>query len=308
MTPVLEVAELAKSFTTAGRTVAAVRGVTFGVEAGEILAFLGPNGAGKTTTIKMIAGLVEPTSGRVRVAGLDPARDRRAARHTGAVLEGSRNVYWRLTPLENLEYFGALRGLTRRVARERGVELLERFGLADRRDAPVRSFSRGMQQKVAIAVSVLHQPRLLLLDEPTLGLDVRAAEEVKRLVRELADGGTSILLTTHHLAVAEEISHRVAVIRDGRLVVQGGMGEVLAGFSTPAFRVVFRGTPHPGQLAALERLRAEVSGEAVVYTGPAAGVYQVIEALHPLELVSVSRDQKSLTDVFLQLTRQEAGV
>jgi ABC-2 type transport system ATP-binding protein len=188
------------------------------------------------------------------------------------------------------------------------MELLERFGLADRRDVPVRSFSRGMQQKVAIAVSMLHQPRLLLLDEPTLGLDVRAAEDVKRLVRELAAEGTSILLTTHHMAVAEEISHRVAVIRDGRMVAQGGMGEVLAGFSTPAYRLVFRGTPHPGQVAALARLDAEVSDGAVLYSGPAAGVYEVLQHLHPLELVSVNRDQKTLTDVFLQLTRQEAGV
>ena len=305
---VLEVVDLVKSFTSGGRTVAAVQGVTFSVDAGEILAFLGPNGAGKTTTVKMIAGLVEPTSGRVRVRGLDPTRDRAAAAFIGAVLEGSRNVYWRLTPQENLEYFGALRGMPRRQARSRGLELLERFGLADRRHVPVRSFSRGMQQKVAIAVSVLHEPRLVLLDEPTLGLDVHAAEEVKRLIRELAAEGRAILLTTHHLSVAEEISHRVAVIRDGRLVVQGGMSEVLAEFSTMAYRVVFQGPAHPEQLAALARLKVEVSGDAVVYLGAPAGLYEVLQILHPLELVSVSRDQKSLTDVFLQLTHQGTGV
>jgi ABC-2 type transport system ATP-binding protein len=305
---ILEVVDLVKTFTTDGSTVPAVRGVTFGVDAGEILAFLGPNGAGKTTTIKMIAGLVEPTRGKVRVGGLDPSRDRAAAASIGAVLEGSRNVYWRLTPQENIEYFGALRGVPRRVARARGLELLERFGLADRRHVPVRSFSRGMQQKVAIAVSVLHEPSLLLLDEPTLGLDVQAAEEVKRLIRELAAEGRAILLTTHHLSVAEEISHRVAVIREGRLIVQGGMREVLADFSTMAYRVVFRGTPHPEQLAALARLQVEVSGETVVYLGAAAGLYEVLQILHPLELVSVSRDQKSLTDVFLQLTQQATGV
>jgi ABC-2 type transport system ATP-binding protein len=300
--PVLQVQDLEKTYRSGGRTVRAVRGVSFSLEEGQILAFLGPNGAGKTTTIKMIAGLVQPTRGRVTVAGRDTFRDRRAATSIGAVLEGSRNVYWRLTPLENLEYFGALRGMSAGAARTRGMELLERFGLADRSAVPVMSLSRGMQQKVAIAVSVLHRPRLLLLDEPTLGLDVQAAEEVKRLVREMAGEGRSIVLTTHHLSVAEEIAQQVAVIRDGGLVVHGGMREVLSGFGGASYRVEFEGALQPAQRAALLRLETQLDGGSLVYSGSAEGLYEVLRLLEPLELVSVSRDHKSLTDVFLELT------
>ena len=303
---ILDVADLHKSYRAGGKTVDAVRGVSFSIDAGEVFAFLGPNGAGKTTTIKMIAGLIEPGRGRVTVSGMDPSRDREATRRIGAVLEGSRNVYWRLTCLENLVYFGALRGIPEKKARVRGMELLDRFGLADRRDTEVRTLSRGMQQKVAIAVSVLHEPTLLLLDEPTLGLDVRASEDVKRLVRELASEGRAILLTTHQLTVAEEIADQVAVIRDGRLVVQGGMTNVLAGFSRSAYRVHFQGTPDPLQRQALGRMHVELDDESLLYFGEPEGLYEVLQALHPLELVSVARDQASLTDVFLELTHEKA--
>lgn len=304
---ILEVTDLHKSYRTAGKTVDAVRGVSFHIDAGEVFSFLGPNGAGKTTTIKMIAGLIEPSRGSVTVAGMDPCREREAARQIGAVLEGSRNIYWRLTCLENLVYFGALRGVPAKVARVRGMELLERFGLADRRDTAVRTLSRGMQQKVAIAVSVLHQPRLVLLDEPTLGLDVRASEDVKRLVRELAAEGRAILLTTHQLTVAEEIGDQVAVIQDGRLVVKGGMASVLAGFSKSAYRVHFQGDLEPRQREALSHMQVEVNGESLLYFGNPEGLYELLAALQPLELVSVARDQASLTDVFLELTHEKAG-
>lgn len=305
---ILKVEDLVKTYRSGGHAIKAVQGVSFEIEAGEIFAFLGPNGAGKTTTIKMIAGLVQPTDGGVLVAGRDPHREREAAREIGAVLEGSRNIYWRLTPEENLVYFGALRGLPLRRAQRRGLELLERFGLADRRSSPVRSLSRGMQQKVAIAVSVLHEPRLLLLDEPTLGLDVRSSEEVKRLIRELAGEGRSVLLTTHHLSVAEEISDRVAVIRDGRVVVKGGMRDVLSGFSDSSYRIQFQGSLRPSQLEQLARLQTEVNNSSLLYYGSSKGLYEVIQVLRPLEIMSVVRDRKTLTDIFLELTHEKTVV
>ena len=176
-----------------------LKDISFDIKAGEKLGILGPNGAGKTTTIKMIAGLIYPDAGWVRIAGKDPHRQPDALRGVGAVLEGNRNLYWRLTPLENLEYFGVLRKLPRRMARQRGLELLERFELVDKQKEPVRKLSRGMQQKIAIAVALIHEPKLLLLDEPTLGLDVEAGETVKTLIRQVADSGCAILLTTHQL-------------------------------------------------------------------------------------------------------------
>lgn len=175
---ILEVCNLQKTYQQRGKRIEALRGVSFNINAGEVLAFLGPNGAGKTTSIKMIAGLIQPDSGSVRIAGCDPQRNPQALRSLGAVLEGSRNLYWRLTPQENLEYFGVLRGSSPKATHQQAMRLLERFGLMHKRRTPVKALSRGMQQKLAIAVALVHKPQLLLLDEPTLGLDVEASQNV----------------------------------------------------------------------------------------------------------------------------------
>ncbi|MEO1791498.1 MAG: ABC transporter ATP-binding protein, partial [Cyanobacteria bacterium J06629_19] len=150
----LESEGLCKSYGRRKARFQAVRGVSLKIAPGEVLAFLGPNGAGKTTTIKMIAGLIRPDVGWVKIAGQDPHREPEALRGVGAVLEGNRNLYWRLTPLENLEYFGVLRGMSRREVRSRGLELLDAFSLLDKRKEPVQKLSRGMQQKIAIAVAL----------------------------------------------------------------------------------------------------------------------------------------------------------
>ena len=300
---ILEVKDLFKTYRLS-RTIsehAAVRGISFGIAAGEILSFLGPNGAGKTTTIKMIAGLIKPTAGQITVAGLDPQSDRGAAREIGAVLEGNRNIYWRLTPQENLEYFGALRGLSRRVSRARGKTLLKRLGLSEQTRAEVRSLSRGMQQKVAIAVAVLHEPHLLLLDEPTLGLDPRSCDDVKRLVMELADEGRAVLLTTHQLDVAEEVSDRLALIRKGQLVVNGTMNDVLSADKGNAYTIRFKGLLSQKQLAALASKEIRIEGESLRVFGATAELYTIIEILKPIQIVSLSCERKRLSEVFLEL-------
>jgi ABC-2 type transport system ATP-binding protein len=283
-----------------------VRGISFTVSAGEVLAFLGANGAGKTTTIKMIAGLVSPTSGRVWIEGGDPHRSRRALRHVGAVLEGSRNVYWRMTPLENIEYFGAVRGLRRREALCRGARLLERFGLSDKADTTAGKLSRGMQQKLAIVIALLHGSRLLLLDEPTLGLDTQAAEEVKRLVRDAAGEGCAVMLTTHQLSVAEEISDRFAIIRQGSIVVERATRDLLRQTAQVRYRVAFEGSLGPGQMASLVELGAEVRDGSLVYQGSQQGLYEVIATLRPCRLLAVDREHQSLTEVFLSVAYHES--
>jgi ABC-2 type transport system ATP-binding protein len=182
----LEVDSLRKTFRYGNKLVEAVRSVSLSLASGEVLAFLGANGAGKTTTIKMIAGLIRPDAGQVRIAGVDPHSNSQALQMLGAVLKGNRNLYWRLTPEENLEYFGVLKGLSCREARRRGRVLLERFGLLSKCHTTVQTLSRGMQQKLAIAVALIHQPQLLLLDEPTLGLDVDVMRSLTSLTRQLA--------------------------------------------------------------------------------------------------------------------------
>ncbi|NEO00443.1 MAG: ABC transporter ATP-binding protein, partial [Moorea sp. SIO3I7] len=227
----LEAYNLQKHYRQRGKIVAAVRGLSLTIEPGEVLAFLGSNGAGKTTSIKMIAGLIRPDRGSVKIAGRDPHRHPHARRLVGAVLEGNRNLYWRLTPEENLEYFGVLRGLSQKIAHRQGLALLDRFGLLSKRHTPVQGLSRGMQQKLAIAVALVHQPRLLLLDEPTLGLDVEASQRVKTMVREMAQAGCAILLTTHQLNVAQEIADRVAIIQQGQIIALEPTRQIIQRFS-----------------------------------------------------------------------------
>ena len=297
---------LEKTFRSRGKTTRAVAGVHLRVERGEVLAFLGPNGAGKTTTIKMIAGLIRPDAGSVRVAGRDPHRDPWALRQLGAVLEGNRNVYWRLTPLENLEYFGGLTGLTAASARRRGRALLDRFELTHKQNALTQQLSRGMQQKLAIAVSLIHEPALLLLDEPTLGLDVEAAETVKQLIRELAGEGQAIVLTTHQLDVAQQLSHRVAIIREGRIVAEDRTATLLARFSGDQYEIEVEGELGEARRARLAELGAQPLNGRIVYVGSPEGLWAVLEALRPLPILRVEKDRADLTEVFLKLVREEA--
>lgn len=303
---------LRKSYGRRKRRFEAVRGVSLHIAAGEVLAFLGPNGAGKTTTIKMIAGLIRPDAGWVRIAGLDPHRQPDALQGVGAVLEGNRNLYWRLTPLENLEYFGVLRKMPRKAARERGLELLEAFDLLDKRKDPVQKLSRGMQQKIAIAVALIHKPQLLLLDEPTLGLDVEAGETVKQLVRQVAASGCAILLTTHQLNVAEELSDRVAVIRSGQIVAEQKTQALIRQFSKhSAYHIEFEGSLDDNRRQVIESLGAAVKEQQIHYfpaessLSASATLYKLLSVLDPLPLVEVRQDRADLTDVFLQLVRDD---
>ncbi|MGC1308128.1 MAG: ABC transporter ATP-binding protein [Phormidesmis sp.] len=310
----LESYDLRKRYGRGKRQFEAVRGVSLKIASGEVLAFLGPNGAGKTTTIKMIAGLIRPDAGWVRIAGKDPHRQPQALRGVGAVLEGNRNLYWRLTPMENLEYFGVLRQMRAKDARRRGEQLLAAFGLSDKRKEPVQKLSRGMQQKIAIAVALIHQPSLLLLDEPTLGLDVESGETVKRLVRQVADSGCAILLTTHQLNVAEALSDRVAVIRQGQIVAEQSTQALIEQFSNrAAYNIEFEGVLSEPQRAAIEALGASVNAQQVHYLPPegraegkaeATTLYEILGQIYPLPLVEVRQDRANLTDVFLRLVKE----
>ncbi len=321
--PALESVNLRKSYGSKKARFEAVRGVSLKIDSGEVLAFLGPNGAGKTTTIKMIAGLVRPDAGWVKIAGRDPHDDPQALRGVGAVLEGNRNLYWRLTALENLEYFGTLRQMNRQVARVRGEKLLAAFGLSDKRKVPVQKLSRGMQQKIAIAAALIHQPQLLLLDEPTLGLDVEAGETVKALVRQVADSGCAILLTTHQLNVAEELSDRVAIIRAGQIVTEQPTQALIRQFSKGrAYHIEFEGVLDKTQVDAVLSLGATLESEHHIRYFPidepdepdsasetssviraSATLYKILHIIEPLPLREVRQDRVDLTDVFLQIVR-----
>lgn len=310
--PVLEVRGLSKVFGSGAQALRAVDGVDLSVRAGEVVGLLGPNAAGKTTTIKMSAGLVVPTSGQVRIAGQDVLRRRGAAvRHLGAVLEGGRNVYWSLSAWQNLVYFARLRGLRRRDVAPRAEWLLRELGLWDRRHEQVGGFSRGMQQKVAIAAALVTDPLLLLLDEPTIGLDVAAARTVKGWIRRLAaEEGKAVVLTTHQLDVAQELSDRVAVIRAGRIVADLPVNELLDQFREDRHEVRVAALPPelpstlPDGVAVTSR---DGDGATITVAGSDGALYDVLVdlALEQVPLVSVTPVQPTLEDVFLRLVGSE---
>jgi ABC-2 type transport system ATP-binding protein len=204
------------------KKVEALRGIDFAVERGELFGLLGPNGAGKTTTIKILTTLLLPTSGSARVLGHDVADSPgEIRRRIGHVFGGDRGLYDRLSALDNLRYFADLYRVPVRETRRRIGELLELVGLAGRERERVETYSRGMRQRLHIARGLLHEPEVLFLDEPTIGLDPLGARELRETIARLRDGGTTILLTTHYMYEADELCQRIAVIADGLIVAHG---------------------------------------------------------------------------------------
>ena len=212
--PAIEVRGLVKRF---GNT-AAVAGIDFTVGPGELFGFLGPNGAGKTTTINLLTGLARADAGNIRIAGIDISRSPKAAQHLIGVVADESNLYPELTGFENLCFCGALYGLNKRTREKRARELLKRFGLEDAADRSFAGYSRGMKRKLTIAAGIIHEPAILFLDEPTTGLDVAAARQIRRLIAELNGQGVTVFMTTHYIEEAERLCGRVAFIVNGRIV------------------------------------------------------------------------------------------
>lgn len=197
----------------------AVNNVNFDVKKGEIFGFLGPNGAGKTTTIKMISTLLRPTSGTVTVNDIDVnKKPLDALKNLGTVLSGERSTYWKLTGRENLKYFAAMNGITGKVADNRIDAMLKRFNLDKRADETVEKYSTGMKQRVALAKALIAEPSIVILDEPTSGLDPQSARNLRELILEIKEEGRTILLTTHYMEEADQLSDRIAIIDHGEII------------------------------------------------------------------------------------------
>jgi ABC-2 type transport system ATP-binding protein len=209
------------------KEIEAVKGVSFAIEKGELFGLLGPNGAGKTTTIKMLITLLIPTDGTARVLGYDVVKDAREVRkRIGYVFGGERGVYERLSGYDNLRYFAELYGVPPKIQKQRIEELLELVGLKGREHERTEGYSRGMKQRLHVARGLLHDPEVLFLDEPTIGLDPVGARELRATIASLTAAGKTILLTTHYMFEADALCDRIAVISKGEIVAEGTPGQL----------------------------------------------------------------------------------
>jgi ABC-2 type transport system ATP-binding protein len=317
--PVVEATDLRRSYQTRTsilkrekKVVEAVRGVSFAIEPGELFGLLGPNGAGKTTTIKMLITLLLPTGGNARVLGHDVvSAPRDVRRHIGYVFGGDRGLYERLSALDNLRYFSELYGVPPRDSRRRIAELLEMVGLTGREKERVEGFSRGMRQRLHIARGLLHDPEVLFLDEPTIGIDPVGARELRAMIAGLREQGKTILLTTHYMFEADELCDRIAVINAGKIVAEGTPAvlkqRVTAGtvvevetFGLPERTVdAVRGVAGVRSVAVEERGHAQV---LLVQAEPGAEVTSaVLGRLNGTRVGRVSSREPTLEDAYVEL-------
>jgi len=299
MTDAIQVTGLTKVYQTDKdhAPLRAVDGIEFAVRAGEVFGFLGPNGAGKTTTIRMLTGLSRPTAGAARVLGFDLATDMtRIKKRIGVVPEAS-NLYDELSALDNLVFSMQLYGVPRVERRVRAEELLARFRLSDKRDAPFARLSRGMKRALTIAVALAHRPSLVFLDEPTTGLDVMSARGLRRMIAELRDEGVTVFLTTHYLEEAERLCDRVAIVVRGRIVALDTVdGLKAAAPGKTAVEVTCAGAD--GRME-IER----VEGDDVRAAAGAA-----LARAEGRSVLAVNTIRPTLEDVFVQLTGLSAEV
>lgn len=287
----------------------AVKDVSFTIKPGEIYALLGPNGAGKSTIIKMIAGLVVPTSGTINLDGELLKNDSRAYKKLSAVLEGTRNIYWRLTPLENLHYFANLRGRSSFEVSERIQYLLELFQIEGKKKNQSQHLSRGMLQKLAFAAALVTDPQILLLDEPTLGLDVASSRKIKEIMLDLAKNqNKTILLTTHQMDLAEAVADRVGIIRDGSLVKEGTILELRSVFDNYIYRFRIQGDfSIPVELQKIFEIKMIHSGgdytEFESDCKNKDGVYRLISVLQAekKEMIFAQKSIDDLEEIFLRV-------
>jgi beta-exotoxin I transport system ATP-binding protein len=276
-----------------------VEDLGFEVHAGEVLGFLGPNGAGKTTTIRLLLDLIRPTAGSIEVFGLDARRRSREIRGRVGYLPGDLRLYERLTAGEHLRYFAGLRGLP---GTGRGEEIARRLALE--LDRPVRALSKGNRQKVGVLLALFHEPDLLVLDEPTAGLDPLVQQVVYALLRERVAEGATVFFSSHVLAEVQEVADRVAAVREGRLALVDSV-EALRMRAFTRVEAAFRVPPRPHAFDALPGVRElERRGDTVVLalTGPAD---PLVKELARYEVLTLDSHEPSLEDVFLDLFRQE---
>ena len=310
---IIEVRNLRKTYSSRKKKVEALKGISFEARKGEIFSLLGANGAGKTTTIKSILGLVIPDEGKIEVNGIDALRHRRkVARYMSAVLEGNRNIHWRLTVKENLEYFGHLRGMGGRKLKERVREIVEYVELTDKFNELAGKLSRGMQQRLAVGIAILPDTPIVLLDEPTLGLDVESSIKMRKILKDLSRAGKCVILSTHDMNLVEEVADRVLIINKGQAVAYDEKEKLMDMFRKRAYRIILDGNLESETMEKLKKfgyINVKSNGETVidVQFDSYVEIYDLFDILKEtrLPLKRIEAEDVRFEKVFLKIVERE---
>jgi ABC-2 type transport system ATP-binding protein len=296
--------------------VVAVNNISFQVGSGELFGFLGPNGAGKTTTINLLTGLARPDAGTINIAGIDCTSNTKAAQHLVGIVPDESNLYPELTGFQNLCFCAALYGIRKNERETRARELLDTFGLTDAADRKFAGYSKGMKRKLTFAAGIIHQPPILFLDEPTTGIDVASARQVRQIIAGLHHKGTTIFLTTHYIEEAERLCERIAFIVQGKIVQTDhtadllqpikGRSVLLLSISNGEAKLTEELTPAFPQY----QFQSTTSGQVRVESVEPVNVGPLVRFLEErgIQVIEARRHFPSLEDVFVQVTGIEAGL
>ncbi len=304
----LHIDHLSKTFDT----IKAVDDISFEVAEGEIFGFLGPNGAGKTTTISMIAGVLKPDSGKIRINSLDLDGDLKKIKRLMGVVPQEMAFYEELTAKENLLFWGKLQGVRKKKLEERVQYYLEKTGLLGRENEALKKYSGGMKRRINLIIGLIHEPKLLLLDEPTIGIDIQTRLNIYEIIKEASSKGTTILYTTHNLQEAEELCHRIAILDLGKILAMGTLDEliqivgekdivIISGkFSIDQARTIISSFQQATVLSIEE-------GKIVISLEASKNISTVLEEFFKkgITIDDVSIKQPNLESVFLKLTGKE---
>jgi len=310
--PAVVVANLSKRF----GEVIAVNDISFQVNKGELFGFLGPNGAGKTTTINMLTGLAKADAGKISISNIDCTRNPKAAQHLTGIVPDESNLYPELTGFENLCFCAALYGIRRSERETRARELLDTFGLTDAANRKFANYSKGMKRKLTFAAGIIHRPPILFLDEPTTGIDVASARQVRQIIAHLHSKGTTIFLTTHYIEEAERLCERIAFIVNGRIVQTDRTANLLQpiqGKHVIIFSVSNSGDGLPEEMASAfpqYQFQSVASNQISIESMEPVDVGPLVRFLEErkIQVTEARRHVPSLEDVFVQVTGLEAGL
>lgn len=311
----IEVKNLTKIF-KGKKEVIALDNVSFNVNEGEIFGYLGANGAGKTTTIKIMCSIFEKTSGEITLNEYDLHKQKsKCMEQIGAVLEGSRNIFLRLTVLQNLRFFANFRGKTTKEIKKKAFEYLELFDLLDKKNAEAYSLSRGMQQKVAICAALISDPKILFLDEPTLGLDVETAKKVENVIKYLAKKeNKTIFLTSHNMGLIDKVCDRVAIIKKGKIIACDTVKSLKDFFSVSEYKINLYGHINESQeklFEQIDNLKLEkMDGESCLTVDLKEGQEKLFKLLdlirkENLTIKSLTTTEPDFEEIFLNIISKQ---